>query len=35
MQVIPQHLKTENCFIAVGYDHLENKYGLLEQLKEN
>ncbi|HZJ36920.1 MAG TPA: TraB/GumN family protein [Gillisia sp.] len=35
MNIIPEYLKTTNCFIAVGYQHLKNKCGLLEQLKKN
>lgn len=33
MKIIPNLIKTKNCFIAVGYAHLRNKCGLLEQLK--
>ncbi len=33
MDMISQYLKTKNCFVAVGYLHLKNKCGLLEQLK--
>ncbi|OBX22350.1 MULTISPECIES: TraB/GumN family protein [Bizionia] len=35
LQVIPDLLKTKNTFIAVGYAHLRNSCGLLEQLKQN
>lgn len=34
MKLIPKLIKTKNCFIAVGYLHLKNKCGILEQLKE-
>lgn len=34
MEKITNYLKSKNCFIAVGYMHLRNKCGLLEQLKE-
>lgn len=34
MKVLPQLLKDNNCFVAVGLSHLYNKCGLLEQLKE-
>lgn len=33
LNVIPNILKTKNTFIAVGYAHLRNNCGLLEQLK--
>ena len=33
MNILPQLLKTNNCFIAVGLFHLYNKCGLLEQLR--
>ncbi|TYB79332.1 TraB/GumN family protein [Bizionia myxarmorum] len=34
LAVLPELLKTNNCFIAVGYAHLRNSCGLLEQLKQ-
>jgi len=34
MNILPQLLKENNCFIAVGLNHLYNKCGLLVQLKE-
>jgi uncharacterized protein YbaP (TraB family) len=34
INILPQLLKENNCFIAVGLFHLYNKCGLLEQLKE-
>jgi len=33
MKTIPNLLRTENTFIAVGYSHLRKKCGILEQLK--
>lgn len=33
MKVIPDILRSKNTFIAVGYYHLRNKCGILEQLK--
>lgn len=33
MEIIPNLLRTKNTFIAVGYFHLKNKCGILEQLK--
>lgn len=33
MKVIPDVLRSKNTFIAVGYYHLRNKCGILEQLK--
>ena len=33
MKIIPDLLKTKNCFIAIGYFHLKNKCGLIEQLR--
>jgi len=33
MQVLPDLLKNKNCFLAVGFMHLKNSCGLLEQLK--
>ncbi len=34
LNVIPKILKNKNAFIAVGYAHLRNSCGLLEQLKQ-
>ncbi|ELR68373.1 hypothetical protein C900_00472 [Fulvivirga imtechensis AK7] len=33
MKIIPDLLENSNCFIAVGYFHLQKQCGLLEQLK--
>ena len=33
MKVIPDLIRNTNCFIAVGYLHLQKRCGLLEQLK--
>jgi len=33
MKILPQMLRKQNCFIAVGLFHLYSKCGLLEQLK--
>ncbi|TXD55575.1 TraB/GumN family protein [Polaribacter sp. IC066] len=35
MKIIPNLLRKQNTFIAVGYFHLRKKCGILEQLKEN
>tara|TARA_R110001583_G_C5539999_1_gene399358 strand:+ start:77 stop:955 length:879 start_codon:yes stop_codon:yes gene_type:complete len=35
MKILPNLLKKQNTFIAVGYFHLRKKCGILEQLKEN
>lgn len=35
MKIIPDLVKNNNCFIAVGYLHLKNKCGLIEQLRVN
>ena len=35
MKIIPDLVRNNNCFIAVGYLHLKNKCGLIEQLRSN
>ncbi len=35
LKVLPNILKTKNTFIAVGYAHLRNSCGLLEQLQQD
>jgi uncharacterized protein YbaP (TraB family) len=35
LEILPNLIRTKNCFIAVGYFHLRNKCGILEQLKES
>jgi len=34
MTILPNLIKEKDCFIAVGYMHLRNKCGLLEQLRK-
>lgn len=33
MQILPDFIRTNNCFIAVGYAHLQRDCGLLETLR--
>ncbi len=33
MKLLSAKIKENNCFIAVGLAHLYQKYGLIEQLK--
>ncbi len=33
MEILPNLMRTKNCFLAVGYFHLYNECGILEQLK--
>jgi uncharacterized protein YbaP (TraB family) len=34
LTILAELMKDKNCFVAVGYMHLRNKCGLIEQLKE-
>lgn len=34
LKILPDLMRENNCFIAVGYYHLRNKCGLLEQLRK-